>query len=137
MMGLLNQLLERIGGGALSSEHHNALLDIVMGVLANPQTGGLQGLLQKFQEKGLGEIASSWVGKGQNHPISPSQVQDVVGEDRIQEIAQKLGIDPARISESLSKLLPEVVDKMTPEGSVPPETPSEDQLGALKKMLGL
>ena len=135
-MGLLAQILQGVGGGALSADHHSALLDTVVGMISNPQTGGLQGLLEKFRQNGLGDVASSWVSTGQNLPVSPAQIQQVVGKGKIQRIAQSLGIDPSHVSEGLSKLMPEVVDKLTPKGEIPPESLLGDGLSALKKLLG-
>lgn len=135
-MGLLSQILQGVGGGALSSQDHNALLDTVVGMITNSQSGGLQGLLESFSQKGLGDIASSWVSTGQNLPVSPAQIQQVMGKGQIQQIAQSLGIDPAHVSEAISKLLPEVVDKLTPKGNIPAESLLGDGLSTLKKLLG-
>ena len=136
-MGLLNEILKGVGGNALTSEHHNMLFDTVAGMISNPQTGGLQGLLESFKQKGLGDVASSWVSTGQNLPVSSAQVQQVLGQGQIQQIAQKLGLDSSQVSEGLSKLLPEVIDKLTPKGSIPSEDLLGEGLGALKKLFGV
>ena len=135
-MGLLNDLLQGIGGGALTSENHSQLLDTVVGLISNPQTGGLQGLIETFKKKGLGDVAASWVSTGQNQPVSSAQIQQVLGKGQIQQIAQKLGIDPAHVSEGISQLLPQVVDKLTPKGSIPVESLLGEGLNALKKIFG-
>ena len=75
-------------------------------MLSNPQSGGLQGLLDTFKQKGLGEIVGSWVCTGKNLPVSPDQLQQVMGSGKIQEIAQSLGIDASKVSASLSKFCP-------------------------------
>ncbi len=82
------------------------------------QQGGLQGLIGKFDKGGLGAIASSWVGKGENMPVNASQVTDAFGEDKLAELAEKFGLDKDTIAEKLAELLPNAVDKMTPEGTL-------------------
>lgn len=82
------------------------------------QAGGLEGLLKKFQENGLGEVAASWVGKGQNLPISAEQIQKVLGNEQVAAIASKLGVDPQQASTQLAQMLPGLVDKLTPDGQV-------------------
>lgn len=135
-MSLLGDLLQSVGGGALTPENHSQLLDTVVGMISNPQTGGLQGLVESFKKKGLGDIAASWVSTGQNLPVSPDQIQQVLGKGQIQQIAQKLGIDPAQVSQGLSQLLPQVVDKLTPKGNIPVESLLGEGLNALKKIFG-
>ena len=137
-MGLFDSILKGLtgGGSGLSTEHHNALLDTVMGMVTNQQTGGLQGLLQNFAQKGFGQIAESWVSTGKNLPISPAQLQGVLGSGKIQEIAQSLGLDPSKVSAGLSQILPQVVDKLTPQGSVPSQDLLSEGLASIKKLLG-
>lgn len=139
-MGLFNSILNGLGGGGsgsgLPAEHHNALLDAVVGMVSNQQTGGLQGLLQSFAQNGLGDIASSWVSTGKNLPISPAQLQGVLGSGKIQEIAQSLGLDESKLSAGLSQILPQVVDKLTPQGNVPGQDMLGEGLASIKKLLG-
>ena len=83
------------------------------------QPGGLSGLLQCFQEKGLGGLVSSWVGTGQNLPITPDQIQHVLGSDQVKQLAAKAGMSPEAAENVLSQLLPTLVDKLTPNGEMP------------------
>jgi uncharacterized protein YidB (DUF937 family) len=136
-MSLLNEILKEVGGNTLTSEHHSMLFDTVVGMITNPQSGGLQGLLESFKKKGLGDIFSSWISTGKNLPVSPGQVQQVFGQAQIQQIAQKLGLDPSQVSEGLSKLMPAVVDKLTPKGDIPVEDLLGGGLNALKKLFGI
>jgi len=87
--------------------------------MVNNHPGGFSGLLQTFHEKGLGGVASSWVGTGENQTISAEQIQGVIGEDRIKQFAAKVGIPPDQASAKLAEYLPQVVDKLTPNGQVP------------------
>ena len=104
-----------------------------MGMLQK-QEGGLGGLVQAFQNKGLGEIASSWVGTGQNLPVSSEQLQSVLGSDMVSGLAAKLGMSPGDMSGRLSQLLPQVVDKLTPNGQI---EGGSDLSGALGMLQGL
>jgi uncharacterized protein YidB (DUF937 family) len=83
------------------------------------QDGGLQGLVGKFEQQGLGNVVSSWIGSGQNLAITPDQVQSVLGEPHIAEVAAKLGLSPTDVANQLAGLLPHAVDSVTPAGAVP------------------
>ncbi len=82
------------------------------------QHGGIGGVLDKFKEGGLAEQAASWVGKGENMPISAEQISSVLGSGAIADMAAKFGIDPADLSAKIAEHLPTVIDKMTPDGEV-------------------
>jgi uncharacterized protein YidB (DUF937 family) len=118
--------------GSILSSSSNALASSVMQMINN-QPGGLSGLVQQFHDKGLGSLVGSWVGTGQNLPISADQIQHVLGSDQVKELAAKAGISPEAASSHLAQLLPMLVDKLTPNGQVP-ETSSllQSGLGMLK-----
>ena len=116
-MSLFDQVVGALSTGESGGQGN--LLQTVMHLINNPQTGGLQGLIQSFQQGGLGDIVNSWVSSGQNLPISAEQIQSVLGGSGLQELAAKLGISPAQASGSLAEMLPQIVDKMTPNGEVP------------------
>lgn len=116
-MGLLDSVVGALAGG--QSGGNNALLETVLQLINNPQTGGLAGLVQSFQQGGLGEIVNSWVSTGANLPISPEQIQRVLGNSSLQGLAAQLGVTPEQASGSLADLLPQVVDQLTPNGQVP------------------
>ena len=75
--------------------------------------------VQKFTDKGHGDIVSSWVGTGEKLPISADQISSVLGSDTIKNIADKTGMDTNAVTGQLSTLLPQVVDKLTPGGKMP------------------
>ena len=81
--------------------------------------GGLNALLKELEAKGLGQVAQSWVGTGANLPISAEQLKNVLGSERIQQLASQLGVSPDVISTHLSEILPKIVDRLTPDGRVP------------------
>ncbi len=97
----------------------SGLMRGVMEMLANRETGGLGGLVKSFQEKGLGDIISTWVGTGANMPISAEQIQQGMGSEMVQNLAAKVGIPPEELKGKLAELLPGVIDKLTPDGTVP------------------
>ena len=81
--------------------------------------GGLGGLLNKLQQGGLGNAVNSWVGSGQNQPVSPGQVGSALGPSIIKMLAQKSGMSEEDITNQLSQVLPGLVDKLTPAGRLP------------------
>ena len=81
--------------------------------------GGLGGLLDKLQKGGLGDVANSWVGSGQNKPVSPGQLGPALGPDIIKTLAQRSGLSEEEITKQLSQALPGIVDRLTPQGRLP------------------
>ena len=116
-MGLLDQVVGAMAGG--QSGGNNALLETVMKLVNDPQNGGLQGLIQSFQQGGLGDIVNSWVSNGQNLPISAEQIQSVLGGSSLGNIASQLGMNSEEASGSLASMLPQLIDSLTPNGEVP------------------
>jgi len=129
--------LEDIAGkelGSMLSSSSNPLASSVMQMINN-QPGGLSGLLQQFHDKGLGGLVTSWVGTGQNLPISADQLQQVLGSEQVKELAAKAGISPDAASSHLAQLLPMLVDKLTPNGQVPQNSSLlEEGMGMLKNL---
>ena len=116
-MGLLDQVVGALAGG--QSGGNNALLETVMKMVSDPQNGGLLGLIQSFQQGGLGDIVNSWVSNGQNLPISAEQIQSVLGGSSLGNIASQLGMNSEEASGSLASMLPQLIDSLTPNGEVP------------------
>ena len=133
-MGLFDEmakgLLGKILGGGRSQ---NPLTDIVLGLITNPQSGGLQGLIQTFKEKGLGDAMGSWISTGENQAVSGDQIQQVLGGNLIQQIAQQLGSSKSEVSGGLANLLPDIIDKLTPTGKLPEGDQLSQGLEMLKK----
>ena len=128
-MGLLDSILGAGSGKSDASGGVTPLVGILGGLLA--QSGGLQGLANKFSQSGQGNAFSSWVGMGENQPISGNQIQTALGSDQVNALAAKLGVDPARASHFLAEYLPKVVDKLTPEGKVDPTADHQQGLAKL------
>lgn len=146
-MGLLDSVLGGVlGGGAGGAQPggvggmQGALLQAVIGMLtqgggAAGGLGGLGGLVEKFQQAGLGDVAQSWVSNGQNLPVSPDQLGGVLPEGMVSGLAQQLGMGQGDVLGQLSQLLPQLVDKATPQGQLPQGGGLGD-LGQLGGMLG-
>jgi uncharacterized protein YidB (DUF937 family) len=128
-MGLLDSILGAVTGKTDSSGGANPLIGILGGLLT--QSGGLQGLANKFSQSGQGDAFSSWVGMGENQSISADQIQKVLGSDQVNALAAKIGVDPAQASHFLAEYLPKVVDKLTPEGKVDPTADHQQGLANL------
>ena len=80
---------------------------------------GLGGLLTQFQQSGQGNLVNSWVGTGQNAPATPNQISQALGPDTVRELAQRTGLPEDQVAAQLSQELPQVVDKLTPNGRLP------------------
>lgn len=130
-MGLLDQLGSVLGG---AQGEQSGLLDSVMGLIQGQQ-GGLGGLVEAFKQNGLGAAASSWVSTGENLPINAEQIQQVLGSEQVQQIASKLGLSMDDASQGLAGLLPQVIDKLTPDGAIPEGGLMETGLSLLKGKL--
>ena len=116
-MSLLDSVVGALAGG--QSDGSSSLMNVVLQLINNPQTGGLGGLVQAFEQGGLGSVVNSWVSTGQNLPISAEQIKAVLGGGKLQEIAAQLGVSTEEASGSLAELLPKAVDHLTPNGQIP------------------
>src|SRR5438093_12571876 len=128
-MGLLDSILGAVSGKTDGSGGAAQLIGVIGGRLA--QSGGLQGLANKFAQSGHGNTFQSWVGMGENQAISSKQIQNALGSDQVNALAAKMGIDPAQASNFLAEYLPKIVDKLTPTGKVDPNADHQQGLTAL------
>lgn len=129
-MGLMDQLGQAVGGMIEGQSGQNPLLQAVAGLLGKDSNlGGLAGLVQAFQKNGLGDIVNSWVSTGQNLPATPSQIEQGLGSDLLNQLAGKAGLSSGAVSSQLAGLLPDLVDKLTPNGKI--------EAGGLEQLLKL
>jgi uncharacterized protein YidB (DUF937 family) len=127
-MGLLDTILAAITGKSDSADA-NPLGAALNSLLA--QNGGVQGLMNKFSQGGLGDVFSSWVGMGENKSISPDQISGLLGSEQLKGLASNLGVEPSQASGFLADYLPKIVDKLTPSGQVDPNADDSEGLAAL------
>lgn len=133
-MGLLDTLVTSAVTSALGGNANTMtgnLVKGVVGMLTNNSSGGLNGLVDKLTQSGLGDVAASWISKGDNKPISAPQIIEALGQDKVDELAEEAGIPKEKGAEVLSEVLPNVVNEMTPDG----EVPEEHKLGTLSKII--
>ena len=130
-MDILNKVKSALGGGDKQNDLMSTMINLVGG-----QSGGLNGLINKFTSKGLGDVIGSWVGTGKNLPVSPDQLKSALGDDTVKNIASKLGMDTNAVTSQLSNLLPQVVDKLTPDGKVPEGDLLSKGMGMLGGLFG-
>ena len=138
-MGLLDTILGKItnSGSSPDDTAHRSLLEHVIGMIGNNQTGGLGGLVDKLKAGGLGSAVSSWVGTGPNQSVTADQVGNALGSDQVSEIAQKTGLPTSEVTSHLSQILPQLISHLTPNGSVPDHGMVQSALNMLKgKLLG-
>ena len=137
-MGLFGDILGTLSGGsATPGGTEGQIMSAVAGMLSDKQSGGLAGLVTNFQKNGLGDVVSSWIGTGKNLPISADQIQRVFGNQQVSQIAQKVGIEPEKVTTTLASVLPGLVDKLTPNGKLPSEDVLLEGINLLKGKLGL
>ena len=108
-MGLFDGIL----GGVVGAE----MITVVNGLIE--KHGGVQGIMNQFQQQGLGATVKSWVSTGPNDPVSPEQVHQALGADTIRDLATKTGLSTSDLLNKLSAILPQAIDKLTPNGAVP------------------
>lgn len=119
------------GGGGLGD-----ILGQVLGGGGGSSGGGLADILARFQNAGYGDQVDSWVGTGQNKPLPPDSLERVFGRDGLAEIARRAGVSEQDASRGLSQLMPEVVDRVTPNGQVPAADSLLQSVDALARRLG-
>ncbi|WP_038492731.1 YidB family protein [Janthinobacterium agaricidamnosum] len=133
LLDLAGQALGALGKQTQDPVPQSDLLSGVMGLINN--AGGLPGLLQKLQESGLGDQVASWIGHGENAAVSGDQIKDALGSDTLAKIAEQAGVAPEHASTGLAQLLPQIIDKLTPNGAVPDNDLLQQGLGLLKSKL--
>lgn len=137
--GLGNVLGGMLGGGAAASDSDGkdsplggkgALLAMLLPLAMQliQRNGGVGGLLERFNQQGLSQQASSWVSTGDNQPLSGEAVGEVVGQDELSRLSQQLGVAQTAVADGLAQILPQVVDRLTPAGDVPAD--ADDVLGS-------
>jgi uncharacterized protein YidB (DUF937 family) len=127
-MGLLDTILAAVTGKSDSTDA-SPLGAALNSLLA--QNGGIEGLMNKFSQGGLGEVFSSWVGMGENQSITADQINNLLGSDQLKGLASSLGLEPSQASGFLADYLPKIVDKLTPTGQVEAGADTSQSLAAL------
>jgi uncharacterized protein YidB (DUF937 family) len=112
-MSMLDQLTKQVAGDGNAEKVVQKVGPLL------ERVGGVDGLKQKFEQAGLGDVAQSWIGTGSNKSVSPDQVKDALGQQQVEQIANEAGVSSDQAAAGLSKVLPDAVDNVTPSGQVP------------------
>ncbi|MEI6000600.1 DUF937 domain-containing protein [Paraburkholderia bengalensis] len=141
-MSLLDTLGSMLGGGESPQGGGQAALISAALEFINNQPGGLNGLIQRFEQNGAGDIISSWVGTGENQPIAADTLHNVLGSEAVSTMAAKIGVEPSMVTGLLSQVLPHVVNAATPNGEVPADGKVDagglgGALGTISQLAGL
>ena len=119
-MGILDSLENSPALKGALGQLGSAVLPVVLSeVLGNGNQGGLSAIVAKLEQAGLGDQVKSWIGKGQNLPITADQLRQVLGSDTVKQLAARFNIPVDQISEILAQQLPTAVDHASPEGKLP------------------
>jgi uncharacterized protein YidB (DUF937 family) len=124
-MGLFDSIAGQVAQQAASalsgnpSGGGNQIMSMLTGLLSNPEIGGIGGLVSAFQKNGLGDVVASWISNNTNLPISADQIQSVLGQGPLQDVASKMGLSSGDVASALSERLPGLVDQLTPNGQLP------------------
>jgi uncharacterized protein YidB (DUF937 family) len=132
-MGLFDDLLRNaLGSEADDPETQSrSLVEGLVSMLQEPQTGGVDGLARMFEQRGLGSEAASWIGTGRNRPITPEQVTQALGPQRVESLASRMGLGRVAGAAAIAALLPTLIDKLTPDGRAPQTAGLGGLLGGL------
>jgi len=119
-MGILGSLEDSPAFKNALSQLGGAILPAVLGeVMGSGNQGGLSAIVAKLQQAGLGDQVKSWIGTGQNLPITAEQLQQVLGSDTVKQLAARFNIPVDQISKVLAQALPKAVDSASPNGTLP------------------
>jgi uncharacterized protein YidB (DUF937 family) len=119
-MGILDSLENSPAFKGALGQLEAAVLPVVLSeVLGKGGQGGLSAIVAKLEQAGFGEQVKSWIGTGQNLPITAEQLQKVLGSDTVRQLAAKYNIPVDQISQILAQQLPKAVDQASPDGKLP------------------
>jgi uncharacterized protein YidB (DUF937 family) len=118
---ILGEVLKGALSGNVPQQQHQHLPDIFGELLKNTDIGSIGGLLKQLQEGGLERQIGSWLGNGQNLPVTPTQIREALGNEQVKQIAQKMGIPVDDVLKLLTQFFPEAVNQASPDGELSPD----------------
>jgi uncharacterized protein YidB (DUF937 family) len=124
-------IFDAVSGLTAGTNSQANLVNAALSLLGG--SGGLGGLVQNFQSQGLGDLIATWVGTGPNQAISPDQIHQVLGSERLSQFASSAGVAPDVAGSTLASMLPGLIDKLTPNGQLP----AGNQLPGLETLMQL
>ena len=137
-MAIFDSIISEVAGKFGLGDKAGPLLGALLSTITSSEGGGITGFISKFTGAGMGDLVNSWISSGDNQPISENQLSSVLGNETINDIASKVNIPSSTASSALAFMLPNVVDKLTPDGIVPTSLPDTimNYIGGLTGMLG-
>jgi uncharacterized protein YidB (DUF937 family) len=96
-----------------------ALAAALKALVGGGSSGGLADLVQRFERGGYGGVVQSWIGNGQNQSIAPQDLQQAIGDDKVQQASAESGLPVASLLPLLAQVLPSLIDRLTPNGRIP------------------
>ncbi len=117
-MGLFDNVAGALIKGVLGQAEANAVPALISAALAKTDLGDLNGIVAKLQQGGLGDQVASWLGNGQNLPVSAEQLRAALGNQQVQQLAAQFGVPVDAALKLLSEHLPQTVDQASPNGSL-------------------
>lgn len=140
-MGMLDALIknpEMIGDVARFASENPEIAKAAMDLFSSSKGagGGLDDIVGALQSGGLGDAVSSWLGSGDNVAVAPEQLKSALGDDNISKFAEQAGVSGSEASALLAGLLPQIVDKLSPDGQLPDSGGLDSMLGGLMGALG-
>jgi uncharacterized protein YidB (DUF937 family) len=128
-MGILDQVTSKLGG---ENGQEGGLASLQKLFSSN---GGLQGMTSKLTNSGMGKQVQSWIGTGDNEPVSGQQVQQAMDPHELHHVAEQAHMSDEEASDQIAKAMPEMVNQATPQGQIPQQDPFAKGIDSLKKML--
>jgi uncharacterized protein YidB (DUF937 family) len=119
-MGILDSLENSPAFKGVLGQLEAAVVPVVLSeVLGNGSQGGLNAIVAKLQQAGLGDQVKSWIGNGQNLPITAEQLQEALGSDTAKQLAARFNIPIDQVGKVLAQVLPTAIDHASPNGTLP------------------
>lgn len=120
LAGALGRGRARSAGGALGGNRGTlVMLLLPLAMRWVQKQGGIGAVLKRFQQRGYGQQAQSWVATGPNEGVDERAIEEVVGPDELTQLAQRLGVPQQEVAQAFAEIMPEMVNQLTPEGQLP------------------
>jgi uncharacterized protein YidB (DUF937 family) len=127
--GMLGQVLKNVLKGDVPPQQQSQLPDVFGQILKNTDLGSIGGLLKQLQEGGLNKQIETWLGKGPNAEVGPGQIRDAIGNEKLKQIAEQMGLPVNEVLDKLSQFFPEAVNQASPDGELAPEHGAQGRSG--------
>jgi uncharacterized protein YidB (DUF937 family) len=128
--GILGEVLKGVLNGNVNQQQQSQLPDVFGQILKNTDLGSIGGLLKQLQEGGLERQIGSWLGNGQNLPVTPTQIKEALGNEQVKQIAKQLGLPVDEALKKMSEFFPEAVNQASPNGELKPDHKAEGRGGS-------